>query len=68
MLIKLFWLIAVALYGSAALLAAAEHAAGLDYRFWILIALGTLSAVLGNILSNPAAWDQDGEKPHAPRH
>lgn len=68
MLMKLFWIMAVALYGSAAIVASSPSTTGVDYRFWILIGLGTLCAVLGNVVHNAARWDRDSQEPHAPRH
>ena len=58
MLSKLFWLIAVVSYAAAVYLASAGEAAGIDYRFWLLIGFGTLSAVLGNTVRIPD-WDDE---------
>jgi len=71
MLAKLLWFASVFLFGLAVLLANlggdAAGSAVLDYRFWVLISLGTLSAILGNILRASATWDVDQE-PGTPRH
>jgi len=54
MIVKTFWFIAVFLFGWAVYLIKfggdPTGSVVLDYRFWGLIALGTLSAVVGNIL------------------
>jgi len=74
MLAKLFWYASVFLFGLAVLLAnVGGEAAGdavLDYRFWGLISLGTLSAVLGNILRASATWglEHGDAHPHRPGH
>ncbi|MEJ2576799.1 MAG: hypothetical protein P8106_08945 [Gammaproteobacteria bacterium] len=67
MLVKFFWVLSVVLYGAAAVLAHLGPSGGLDYRFWLLIGLGTLSAVLGNTLNRPELWEDDKRGTHAPR-
>jgi hypothetical protein len=57
MLSKLFWLMAVVSYAAAVYLASTGEVAGIDFRFWLLIALGTLSAVIGNTV-RITDWDQ----------
>jgi hypothetical protein len=61
MLAKLFWYASVFLFGLAVLLANmggdGTGGAVLDYRFCGLIILGTLSAVLRNILRASATRD-----------
>ena len=64
MLVKLFWLLAVVMYAAAAYVASSGGEGAIDYRFWLLIGLGTLSAVLGNTIGY-GSWD-DKPNPRAP--
>ncbi len=69
MLEKVFWFGSVFFFGLAIYLAnASADTSGsvvLDYRFWVVVALGTLSAVLGNILQATSSSDpEDEEHPH----
>ncbi len=69
MLQKVFWFGAVFFFGLAVFLAnASADAAGsgvvLDYRFWLVVALGTLSAVLGNILQATSSLDPEDDEQH----
>ena len=74
MLAKFFWYASLSLFGLALLLAnMGGNAAGsavLDYRFWLLVSLGMLSAIVGNILRASATWDLDdeGDTPHHSGH
>ena len=70
MIIKTFWFIAIFLFGCAIyLIKFGGDPAGsvvLDYRFWGLIALGTLSAVVGNILRASHAPEPEEDLESAP--
>lgn len=53
---RILWLLAAALYGLSIalfLMAGAEGAAPTDYRLWLLLALATLAAALGNAARAP---------------
>ena len=62
MFTRILWILAVACYAGAALLANLGQSAGIDYRFWLLIGAGTMSGVLGNLLHHQARQD---DAPHA---
>ncbi len=67
---KVFWFAAVFFFGLAVFLANAsadaEGSVVLDYRFWVVVALGTLSAVLGNILQATSSLDlEDDDQTHS---
>ncbi len=71
MLEKVFWFGAVFFFGVAVYLAnvssGATDSAVLDYRFWLVVSLGTFSAVLGNVLHASRSLDlEDDEQPHSP--
>ena len=70
MLEKIFWFAAVFFFGLAVFVAnVSAEAAGsvvLDYRFWVVVALGTLSAVLGNILQATRSLNlEDDDETHS---
>lgn len=71
MLEKVFWFGSVFFFGLAVYLAnASADASGsvvLDYRFWVVVALGTLSAVLGNILQATSSLELEDDEQH-PSH
>ncbi len=70
MLEKVFWFGSVFFFGLAVYLANASAGTSgsvvLDYRFWVVVALGTLSAVLGNILQATSSLElEDDEQTHS---
>jgi 1,4-dihydroxy-2-naphthoate octaprenyltransferase len=64
MVTRLFWMLAIALYAGAAVVASIGEAA-VDYRVWLLIGLGTVLAVLGNVTNRPDLWTDDSHEPKA---
>ena len=64
---KIFWFISVFFYGLAVYLANVSVNGSqdvvLDYRFWIVVALGSLSAVLGNFFGTASLNDDEDQEP-----
>ncbi len=72
MLDKLFWLLSALCYGLAIyLVAVSPWAPGhgvLHWSFWLLAALGTASATVGNALRDPGWDDQHRDDPARKAH